>query len=355
MHNAYGHIGADGIQELLQTRAWWPDMKKDIKQWIKTCINCQITSCGKTTTEPLHPLTPVPAFHRWSLDFIGQLPITSNDNRWILIAIDHTTKWPIVKVVQHATHEVIAKFIYKEIVLNFGCPTEIITDRGNNFTTTTLNSYLKLIGIKHLLTSAYHPRSNGVIERFNRLFGGMLAKYVGDNNVNKWDEYVDRALFACRIRSHHATGKSPFYMVYGAEAKLPGDELTPIIHDDEQNNTQNRTQQIDQLVQQRDIVHERLKSNAIKMKTYYDHKLKHNVDELQPNDWVLIHNENRKKFQPHWIGPYKIRKICPLGTYQLEDVKGQVKLDLVHRDMLKRAYVNSAPTQQWYKPSRRKQ
>jgi len=355
MHNAYGHIGADGMQELLRTRAWWPGMNNDIKKWIKTCVKCQITTCGKTATEPLHPLTPVPAFHRWSLDFIGQLPITKKGNRWILIAIDHTTKWPITRVTQHATHEFVAKFVYEEIVLNFGCPTELITDRGNNFTTSMLNSYFKLLGIKHILTSAYHPRSNGVIERFNRLFGGMLAKYVGDNTINTWDEYVDRALFACRVRQHHATGKTPFYLVYGVEAKLPGDELIPIINDDdEQHNITHRVQQINQLVQQRDIVHQRLHSNAIKMKIYYDHHLKDRADDLQQDDWVLLHNENKKKFQPHWIGPYKIRKICPLGTYQLEDVNGQVKLDLVHRDMLKRAYFNSIPTKQWYKPSRRR-
>jgi transposase InsO family protein len=354
MHNAYGHIGADGMQELLRTRAWWPEMNNDIKKWIKTCIKCQLTICGKTATEPLHPLVPVPAFHRWSLDFIGQLPLTQKGNRWILLAIDHTTKWPIARVAQNATHEFVAKFVYEEIVLNFGCPVEIITDRGNNFTTTMLNSYFKLIGIKHVLTSAYHPRSNGAIERFNRLFGGMLAKYVGDNAINQWDEYVDRALFACRVRQHRATGKSPFYMVYGVEAKLPGDELIPIIHDDEENTITDRVQEINQLVQQRDIVHQRLDSNAIKMKNYYDRQLKDHVDRLQMNDWVLLHNENRKKFQPHWIGPYKIKKICPLGTYQLEDVKGQVKVDLVHRDMLKRAYINSVPMQQWYKPSRRK-
>ncbi|CAF3460611.1 unnamed protein product [Rotaria sp. Silwood1] len=287
------------------------------------------------------------------LDFIGQLPVTSNGNRWILIALDHTTKWPIVRVVPNATHEVVAKFVYQEIVLNFGCPTEIITDRGNSFTTAMLNSYFKLTGIKHILTSAYYPRSNGATERFNRLFGGMLAKYVGDNVINQWDEYVDRALFACRIRQHHATGKTPFYMVYGVEAKLPGDELIPIIHDDEQNNVTNRVQQINQLLQQRDTVHERLNSNANRMKQYYDRHLKNQVDELHENDWVLIHNENRKKFHPHWIGPYKIRKICPLGTYQLENVQGQIKLDLVHRDMLKRAYVNPRTMQQWCKPSHR--
>ena len=217
------------------------------------------------------------------------------------------------------------------------------------------NSYFKLIGIKHVLTSAYHPRSNGIIERFNRLFGGMLAKYVSDSTANKWDDFVNRALFACRIRRHHATGKSPFYMVYCTELKLPDDKLLPIVNDDETNNVSIRTQQINELRQERNSVHERLKSNATKMKVYYDRHLKQLNNQLQLNDWVLMHNENRKKFQPHWIGPYKIRKICPLGTYQLEDVTGQVKLDFVHRDMLKRAYIDSVPTQYWYKTSRRNQ
>ncbi|CAF4400992.1 unnamed protein product, partial [Rotaria sordida] len=108
-------------------------MKNDIKQWIIIRIKCQLVMCGKTTTEPLHPLTPVPSFHHWRLDFIGQLPITRNGNRWILIAIDYTTDWPLARVAQNAIHEVVTKFLNDDIVLNFGCPTEIITHRGNNF------------------------------------------------------------------------------------------------------------------------------------------------------------------------------------------------------------------------------
>ena len=104
-------------------------------------------------------------------------------------------------------------------------------------------------------------------------------------------------------------------------------------------------QQINQLVQQRDIVYLRLDSNAIKMKIYYNCQLNDHVDEFQPNDWVVIHNENSKKFQSHWVSLYKIKRLCLLETCQLEDVKEQVKLGLVHRDMLKRAYVNSIPSQ----------
>ncbi|CAF1213767.1 unnamed protein product [Rotaria sordida] len=152
-------------------------MNNDIKQWIITCIKCQLVMSGKTTTEPLHHLTP-----------------------WILIAIDYTTDWPLARVAQNAIHEVVTKFLNDDIVLNFGCPTEIITDRGNNFTINISNSYFKLIGIKYILISAYHSWSSGVIERFNHLFDSMIAKYVADNTINKWDQYVDRALFVCRIR-----------------------------------------------------------------------------------------------------------------------------------------------------------
>ncbi|CAF5067751.1 unnamed protein product, partial [Rotaria magnacalcarata] len=151
----------------------------------------------------------------------------------------------------------------------------------SNWAATLLNLYFTLIGIKHTLTSAYHQRSDSVIEKFNRLFDGMSAKYVGDNDINKLDEYIDRALFACRVRQHHATGKTPFYTVSGIEAKLPGDELITIINDDEENNIIRREQQLDQLVQQRDTVHQRLNSNSIKMKIYYDHHLKHIADQLQ--------------------------------------------------------------------------
>ena len=353
-HTAYGHLGAAGIKELLRTRGWWPQMARDITRWLQQCVQCQLATGHKVPIEPLHPLTPVPAFHRWSLDFIGQLPITSRGNQWILLAIDHTTKWPIARATPTATHDVVAKFVYEMIVLNFGCPSEIITDRGNHFTADLLTSYFRLIGVKHVLTSAYHPRSNGVLERFNRLFNNMLAKYVGTNDVHTWDQYVDRAVFACRIRQHTATGQSPFYMVYGIQPKIPGDELVPLVDDDDATTANVREQQLNQLAQQRDVVVTRLTQNMTTMKNYYDRNIHQHSVRLQENDWVLLYTENKKKFQPHWNGPFKIRKICPLGTFQLEDIYGHVKPDLVHRDHLKKAHLDSAPDSIWYKPQRRK-
>ncbi|CAF1398815.1 unnamed protein product [Didymodactylos carnosus] len=176
--------------------------------------------------------------------------------------------------------------------MNYGCPSELLTDRGPSTMSRELRTYLQTMGTKHLLTSAYHPQTNGTVERFNRTFISMLRKYI-QGKTTKWDEFVDQALFACRVRVHQSTGRTSFFMVYGVEPKIPGDELTPIL------------------------------------------------------------DEQRKKMHPYWLGPFKIRKVFSLGTFQLEDVSGQIKPDLVHRNRLKLALHATTPETRWYKPTRR--
>ncbi|CAF4170500.1 unnamed protein product, partial [Rotaria sordida] len=101
--------------------------------------------------------------------------------------------------------------------------------------------------------------------------------------VSSNDKHVDHALLACRIRQRYATGETPFYMIYGVEVKLPGDEQLPIIN---------------HLVQQRDIVHQRLDSNPIMMKIYYDHRMN------------TIHKSNLKR----------IREILLTDNNEIDDI-----------------------------------
>jgi hypothetical protein len=66
--------------------------------------------------------------------------------------------------VKEATAETAAQFLYEQIVVNYGVPEEIISDRGRNFLARELKGFIDLLRIKHLKTSAYHPRTTGKIE-----------------------------------------------------------------------------------------------------------------------------------------------------------------------------------------------
>jgi transposase InsO family protein len=348
-HESFGHLGWEGVYELVKSRAWWPTMKRDLKRWISQCPHCQLAKTpSKTPSEPLHPLEPVAAFSRWSLDFIGRLPETKNGNRWIITAIDHATKWPVAKALKDATSEEVAKFIYEEIFMKFGVPDEILTDRGSNFTANVLENYLKHMNIKHKLTSAFHPRTNGALERFNGLFGGMLTKYVR-GAVHKWDEFIEQSLFACRVRKHKATKHSPFYLVYGKEPKIPGDSCQPNIFDEKNHAdaVEQRARQLEELGQHRAAAIERARQNAEAMKESFVNKLAKDPETIKIGDLVLINIPNNTKFAPKWFGPFKVKSVAPFGTFQLEDMRGRTKEDLVHRDRLKLAKCQEEPTRPW--------
>ena len=78
----------------------------------------------------------------------------------------------------------------------------------------------KLLGIKKLNTSAYHPQTDGLTEKFNQTLAKILSKYINFSQ-NDWDFYIPYALFAYRTSVHASTHMTPFFMLYGREARLP--------------------------------------------------------------------------------------------------------------------------------------
>lgn len=345
-HVSYGHSAGATIYEIMKDRFWWPNMRNDIYNWIQVCFACQISTKKPTIQEALQPRLPTQPFSRWSIDFIGRLPKTLQGNRWLLVAVDNFTKWPVARAMDEATAANVAKFIYEEIVMPFGCPQEIISDRGANFTAQILEEYLTKLNIHHRLTSAYHPRSNGAVERLNQDFNNILTKYC-ENHTNRWDEFINQALFTCRIRKHKSTGYSAYELVYGIKPSLPGDSIVPsFIMPDEESVIHERKIDLLKLHDTRMKVKNTLTENARKMKEYFDstHDLP-NETRFKEGDIVLIANGDTGKFRSKWNGPMTIQRAFPLGTYQLINQKGEIKEDLVHGDRLKKANVMVRPNE----------
>lgn len=353
-HEGYGHAGVKNMNNMFCVRYWWPKMRQDIETWVKRCPSCQVCAKQqKASQDVMHPLDVPHAFERWHIDFIGELPTTINGNRWLITAVDYTTNWPIARAMPKASKEAVAQFIYEEIVLKFGCPNEIITDRGANFTSGLVEEYLKRIGTNHKLTSAFHPRTNAKVERYNGIIKQMLRKYVkGDSH--RWDEFVDAAVWASRVRVHSTTGFSPFYLVYGRDPKIPGDALQPYIcpstvEEDEKTVATRAVSEMDRIVEHRSLAESRLKEMGAKDKERWDATIK--PRDYAVGDLVLLKHEGNFGLEPSFKGPFIIKEAYEdYGTYSLETLEGEELKSRVHKDRLKRAH-GDKPQDAWYEPT----
>ena len=316
MHDQYGHMSYGSLANILESRAWWPTMDKDLNQFIAACPNCQTQQRQRGSQEKetsrLVADPFIQPFQRWGIDLIGRLPKTMNGNRWIITAVDYATGWPIAKAIPNVTEEAIVEFIYNEIYMHYGAPQEIFTDGGKNLWGGAMQRYLEKIKTLYKGTSPYHPRTNGKVERLNGIIGTMLGKMLLNKPTKLWDLYLDQALFACRIRSHSTMKTSPFYLLYGIHPHLLGDQNTALSIDSEPAPHDDRFKLLQSMRNEAAVAtYER----ALKDKSGRDKLTKpHRLEEGQ---WVLVRHENPQKFEAKWFGPYQVVQKMLLGTYRL--------------------------------------
>ena len=352
-HETFGHAGVKTMLKMFVPRFWWHTMQKDLKEWLKTCPSCQVNSRRiRAHQDVMHPLKVPTAFDRWHIDFVGELPVTLKGNRWLLVAVDYATNWPVARAVPVASKEAVADFIYEEIMMKFGCPSEILTDRGANFNSELVKTYLKRAGTHHKLTSAYHPRTNSKVERFNGVIKGMLRKYI-NGALHRWDDFVNAALWASRIRVHSTTGYSPFFLTYGREPRLPGDTFAPYIDNssfsDPRTVADITSRELSDLGQHRAAATFKMKAMAEKDKAKWDSVIKPMSFEVGDN--VMLSHEGRYGLEPQYKGPYIVVQTFPdYGTYKLETLAGEPLKSLVHVDRLKKAH-GDTPLTAWYNPT----
>ncbi|CAJ0857609.1 11407_t:CDS:2, partial [Entrophospora sp. SA101] len=175
---------------------------------------------NKKKSNELHPIPVGRAFERIGIDIVGPLSITSKGNRYIIVATDYLTKWPEARAIQNIQAETVAQFIYEDIICRHGTPSELLSDRGTSFVNSTIKALCETMEINHVLTTSYHPQTNGLTERFNKTLCETIAKFVIQHK-GEWDQYVSSALLAYRTKTQKSTKFTPFFLVYGRQAQTP--------------------------------------------------------------------------------------------------------------------------------------
>ena len=217
-----GHLGVRKTTDRVLNEFFWPTVRKDVKIYCRTCDVCQKTvPKGKISQLPLGkmPLIDTP-FSRVAIDLVGPIfPATDTGNRFILTVVDYATRYPEAKALKKIDSETVAEALV-EIYSRVGIPREVLTDQGKQFSSDIMKEVGRLLSIKQLTTTPYHPSCNGLVERFYGTLKSMLRK-LSEEKPRQWDRYIPSLLFAYRESIQESTGFSPFHLLYGRQIRGP--------------------------------------------------------------------------------------------------------------------------------------
>ncbi|GBL79432.1 Retrovirus-related Pol polyprotein from transposon 412 [Araneus ventricosus] len=305
-----GHLGFIKTYDRLRKRFYWPGLYRSVRNYVMHCKECQRKPVPQKPPGHLMPLPAVEApFHRVGVNLLGRFPKSLGGNKWIIVCTDYLTRYAITKSLPSADAPEVSKFMVEEIILKHGAQRTIITDRGQVFQSKLIFEINRLCNVGHRMTTAYHPQTNGLTERFNKTLADMLSMYVHVEQRN-WDQILPFVTFAYNTARQETTGLTPFYLLHGREAETTLDTIFPYSPDgatqDYLQRLLNQTEESRQLARLRTL------------------EAQHRPVNYNPGDLVWIFTPVRKvglseKLLKKYFGPSQVVWKLSEVTYEVQD------------------------------------
>lgn len=317
-HDDLGHFGFDKTLTRIQQTYWFPKMRKFIKKYVKSCLECAHNKgvTGKQYGE-LHPIPKVATpFHTIHADHLGPFIKSKKGNAYLLVIVDGFTKYINIKPVRNTKSSTTIRVI-REHISYFGAPSRLITDRGTSFTSTSFRSFIKTMGVQHILNAVATPRANGQVERFNRTILDALATKTNSKDDRGWDEHVPDIQIGLNTTIHKTTGKSPSELLFGFNINSRTENVMNEVINETRGSVSEKLDQI------RSVASKRIVEQQDKDKARFDSKRLVNV-KYESGDLVCVKREvpsdgKSKKLAVKFQGPYRISKVLPNDRFLIED------------------------------------
>ena len=244
------------------------------------------------------------------------------------------SRYPEAVALRRVDAETVAEAMM-EIFSRTGLPEEILTDQVSVFMGRLTKQLCRLLDVKWLRTSPYHPQRDGYLERWHGSLKNMLRKC--NESKKEWDNILKYFLFAYRSAPHANTGFSQFVVVLGRPVRGPLDVVEEgwLSGEMDQKIVVEWVDQLgEKLIEMREVVVEREKVAKESMKALFDKKAQSR--ELEVGMLVLVRTPNlSRKLDDLWDGPFKITRKISSVTYELAVTDRRSVRRMAHINMLK--------------------
>ncbi|SPC65160.1 related to pol protein [Ustilago sp. UG-2017b] len=336
-----GHVGRDATIKAAQRHYWWPSMTAWIADYVASCPVCARYKAPRHRPYGLlQPLaTPDRPWGSISLDFIEGLP-PSRKYDSILVIVDRLTKYAIlVPTYKTVTAKQTAVLLYGHMVRLFGYPDHMVSDRGRQFISGAWKAFAEQMGVKHSLSTAYHPQTDGQTERVNQVVEQYLRMYC-NYEQNDWADLLDTAAFVYNNTAHNSIGVSPFFACYGWNPKAHPDIPQRLgVHDPDL---------FEYLIDGKErckYLQEQIRE--AQRRTVDQYNRKHKDIEFKVGDMVYINRQNWKTRRPtpkldtRFAGPYPVQEQVGRRAYRITLPANLRVHDVFHVSMLEPARTSS--------------
>ena len=223
--DVYGcHMGVAKTLARLRERFFFHDMEKYVRDYIKTCVKCQVRK--KEARVPygrlMSVLPPDTPFAQIAIDIWGPVTRSRAGMQYVVVACDYLTRYVEMKALSAATSKQVARFLLDNVIKTHGFVRRILSDRGTCFLSNVMQEFYHQCSIEKINTTPYRPQTDGLVEAFNKSLGNMISHYVSEDQKD-WDKHLSIMQLAYNSSVNTATKQAPFTLLFGRKACIPLD------------------------------------------------------------------------------------------------------------------------------------
>ena len=336
-HDDVGHQGILRTLSLLRERFYWPGMQEEATQHVLKCSRC-LRRKTPPQVAPLQPILVTQPLELVHMDYLSLEPSKGNIEN-VLVITDHFTRYALAYPSKTQTAQATARILWDNFICHYGFPEKFISDQGRNFESDLIKELCKIVGVKKVHTTPYHPQGNGQCERFNSTLCNMLGT-LSEEEKSDWKSHWGCMTHAYNCTKHASTIYSPYYLMFGRHPRLPIDVEFGFNKPNCSDNS-SKSRYIQKLRRRLNYAFQKACKYSDQQASKYKHSYDKSVKgpQLHENDLVLVRivaHKGRHKLQDRWEPEEYVvieQPIAGTPVYKVKPVNGD-NVRTLHRNLL---------------------